>query len=155
MTLPKGLVTGKTAKLPGAFGWMRPKAVAIVKQVAASACFEVTLPYPPTMNTYWRQFNGRMIISRGGRTFRAEVISILSAVKMNPFAGRIAVEIDVYPPDNRRRDLDNLQKPLLDALQHGGAYEDDSQIDRLVTERCAKIEGGRVTVRITKWEKRA
>jgi hypothetical protein len=29
---------------------------------------------------------------------------------------------DLAPPDRRRRDIDNVQKPLLDALQHGGAY---------------------------------
>ena len=35
---------------------------------------------------------------------------------------------DFYPPDRRRRDLDNLQKSLWDAIQYGGGYRDDSQI---------------------------
>jgi crossover junction endodeoxyribonuclease RusA len=43
--------------------------------------------------------------------------------------------MDAFPPDRRRRDLDNIQKPVLDALQHAGVYEDDSQIDLLVTRR--------------------
>jgi hypothetical protein len=32
------------------------------------------------------------------------------------------MSIIVHPPDRRRRDIDNVQKALLDALQHGGAY---------------------------------
>lgn len=62
--------------------------------------------------------------------------------------GRLSVEIDAHPPDRRRRDLDNLQKPLLDALEYAGVYEDDSQIDRLVSRRCAVASPGYVFVRI-------
>ena len=39
-------------------------------------------------------------------------------------------------------------KALLDALAHGGAYEDDSQIDRLEIVRGAVEPGGRVVVKI-------
>mgnify|MGYP000985260285 FL=1 len=49
------------------------------------------------------------------------------------------------PPDRRRRDLDNLLKPLLDALS-GYAYRDDSQIDRLEIVRCRSVEDGSVEV---------
>ena len=31
------------------------------------------LPYPPSVNHYWRQFRGRMVISKEGRTFRKNV----------------------------------------------------------------------------------
>lgn len=60
--------------------------------------------------------------------------------------GRLAVRVTVCPPDNRRRDLDNVQKALLDALAKGGAYRDDSQIDRLVVERGPVTPGGKVLV---------
>ena len=33
-------------------------------------------------------------------------MAILAGVK--PLSGRLDVQVDVYPPDNRRRDLDNL-----------------------------------------------
>ncbi|MBI1914410.1 MAG: RusA family crossover junction endodeoxyribonuclease, partial [Planctomycetes bacterium] len=48
----------------------------------------------------------------------------------------------------QRRDLDNLQKALLDALQHGGAYGDDSQIVRLAIEKGQPVSGGKTVVRI-------
>jgi Holliday junction resolvase RusA-like endonuclease len=90
----------------------------------------------------------RVLISREGRAFRTRVCSTLAAMGVRPMAGRLALEIEVYPPDNRRRDIDNVQKALLDALQHGGAYHDDSQVVRLEIEKCQPVEGGRTLVRI-------
>ncbi|HAC91237.1 MAG TPA: hypothetical protein DCF63_11500 [Planctomycetaceae bacterium] len=56
----------------------------------------------------------------------------------------------MFPPDRRRRDIDNVQKALLDALQHGGAYLDDSQIVRLSIEKGLPVEGGKTIVQIRK-----
>jgi crossover junction endodeoxyribonuclease RusA len=105
----------------------------------------LSLPWPPSMNHYWRNFNGRAIISREGREFRKRVMAWLFGWKQ-PLTGRLSVRIDVNPPDNRRRDLDNLLKPMLDALQHAGVYEDDSQIDSLTITRRAVHRDGTVSV---------
>lgn len=47
----------------------------------------------------------------------------------------IKIRIKAYPPDKRRRDLDNLLKSLLDSLQHAKLFPDDYQIDRLAIQR--------------------
>jgi crossover junction endodeoxyribonuclease RusA len=107
------------------------------------------LPYPPSMNHYWRRVGARTLLSRGGRAFRESVGAILAARGVQPLDGPLAVRIDVFPPDHRRRDLDNLQKALLDALQHGGAYHDDSQIDVLVIRRRDVLPEGMVRVAVT------
>ena len=60
------------------------------------------------------------------------------------------MEITIHPPDKRRRDIDNVQKALLDALQHGGAYGDDSQIVRLTIEKGDPLDGGKTLVQIRK-----
>jgi crossover junction endodeoxyribonuclease RusA len=103
------------------------------------------LPYPPSINHYWRRVGPRTLISREGRTFRRDVCAFLGGggPRKPPSGGRIALCIDAFPPDGRRRDLDNIQKPLLDALEHGGVYADDSQIDLLITRRMpiARPEG--------------
>jgi len=104
------------------------------------------LPFPPSVNHLWRRVGHRTLLSRGGRAFRRSVQAVLSARNVRPIAGRLAVTIDVHPPDRRRRDLDNALKALLDALQHGGAYHDDAQIDDLHIRRCACVPGGRVCV---------
>jgi crossover junction endodeoxyribonuclease RusA len=109
---------------------------------------EIELPYPPSINHYWRRVGPRTLISREGRRFRRDVMAILAAMGTRPLTGKLAVHIIVFPPDNRRRDIDNVQKALLDALEHGGAYADDSQIVRLTIEKGGTIDGGKTLVRI-------
>jgi crossover junction endodeoxyribonuclease RusA len=58
----------------------------------------------------------------------------------------LRVEIEAWPPDKRKRDLDNILKSLLDALTYAGIWEDDSQIDDLRIYRATI--GGMVKVRI-------
>lgn len=108
--------------------------------------FEVELPYPPSVNHYWRMVGSRMLISREGRAFRQRVCPILAASGMKTLLGRLTVKIEVCPPDHRRRDIDNVQKAVLDALEKGGAYEDDSQIDLLITKRKEVVRKGRIEV---------
>lgn len=109
---------------------------------------DLELPFPPSVNHLWRRVGHRTLLSRGGRTFRRAVHAALAERGVRPIAGRLAVTIDVHPPDRRRRDLDNALKALLDALQHGGAYHDDAQIDDLHIRRGACVPGGRVCVRL-------
>ena len=109
---------------------------------------ELELPYPPSVNHYWRRVGSRTLISRGGRAFRQAVCTILAASGIRPLAGRLQVDVVVFPPDNRRRDVDNVQKALLDALEHGGMYSDDNQIVRLAIEKGEAIAGGKTIVRI-------
>jgi crossover junction endodeoxyribonuclease RusA len=92
----------------------------------------------------------RTLISREGRRFRERVLMLLAARDIQPLLGLLVVEVAVYPPDSRRRDIDNVQKALLDALQHGGVYADDSQIVRLTIEKRPPVPGGKTLVFIRK-----
>ena len=107
----------------------------------------VTLPWPPTVNTYYRNLNGKTLISAKGREYRkavAEQVRIQVA-KMG-YAGRLGVLVEAYPPDKRSRDLDNILKSLLDSLTKAGVWADDSQIDDLQVVR--KTVGGMVRVQV-------
>ena len=106
------------------------------------------LPYPPSVNNYWRHVGARTLISRGGRAFRAAVCAVLASQGVTTLVGPLVFDVIVHPPDRRRRDVDNCLKSLLDALQHGGAYQDDSQIVRLSIEKRKPIEGGLTIVQI-------
>ena len=105
------------------------------------------LPYPPSINTYYRTYQGRMLISKKGREYRKLVEEELVGTAV--VNGRVAVEIRIFPPDRRRRDLDNVQKALLDAIEHAGVIEDDSMVDDLHTIRGEVLSGGMAVVTIT------
>lgn len=109
---------------------------------------ELELPYPPSVNHYYRRVGPRTLISREGRAYREAVCAILAGLGIRPLAGPLAVRIELYPPDQRRRDCDNAMKALLDALQHGGAYLDDGQIADLRIRRADSTPGGKTIVRI-------
>lgn len=116
---------------------------------SVSRTIELSLPYPPSVNHYWRRAGSRTIVSAQGRRFRSAVARTLAVGRVRAFDGRVAVRVVVHPPDRRRRDLDNVLKALLDALaQPGGAYRDDEQIDGLEVLRGEVVKGGKVVVTV-------
>lgn len=56
---------------------------------------------------------------------------------------RIKLSVYAYPPDKRKRDLDNVFKCLIDSLQHARIFPNDFQIDMLsivrMNERLGKM----------------
>ena len=109
---------------------------------------ELTLPWPPTVNTYWRNFNGRVLISAKGREYRksvADQVLIQRAAKHIDYT--VKVEIPAFRPDRRRRDLDNLLKALLDSMTHAGVFKDDALIEDLRVYWADEV-GGMVKVTI-------
>ena len=109
-----------------------------------------TFPYPPSVNNYWilisSKGGGRKVLGKKGKEFREAVIEMSSSINFED--SRLSVQIDAFPPDRRKRDLDNILKPLLDALESAGMFNDDSQIDTLSITRKEVLKGGAVTVTI-------
>ncbi len=103
---------------------------------------ELQLPYPPSVNRYYRHVGARTLISREGRTYRRQVQELLANRRMQPMEGRLAVIVDLFPPDRRRRDADNTMKCLLDSLEHADVYHDDSQIVHLEVNKLDPVRGG-------------
>ncbi len=119
---------------------------------------ELLLPWPPSTNSAWRNVGGRVLISAEGRAYRTAVSNKAAEARRGgmmatgPMRGRLDVAITAYPPDNRRRDLDNLLKQPLDALTGAGLWEDDSQIDRLRITRGPVYPGGRILVEVYRYD---
>jgi|TARA_Y100000296_G_C4965588_1_gene153225 Holliday junction resolvase RusA-like endonuclease len=103
------------------------------------------LPYPPSLNTYYRYVNGRVLISRKGRAYKEIVAHIMR--HMSPSDHPIELNIEMHPPDRRRRDVDNVLKCLVDSAE-GHAYRNDSQIRKLTIEKFDPVEGGRIIMEI-------
>lgn len=124
----------------------------------AGSILELTLPWPPSVNTYWRSLvikgQLRVLISERGKSYRREVgitcydPAVKAWGRIN-HGKPIAVHIGCYPPDSRRRDLDNLPKGVLDALVDAQVLRDDSDIwDLRMTRLCVSAPPGRIVVRL-------
>ena len=111
-------------------------------------CFE--LPYPPSLNRYYRHVGAKILISREGRAYRAAIAPLVRLAHCGTLAGRLGLRLDFHPPDKRRRDLDNLNKALWDAMCKCGLYGDDSQIKEFHSTMQEPKIGGSVKVQI--WE---
>jgi crossover junction endodeoxyribonuclease RusA len=116
----------------------------------------LSLPFPPSVNTYWRSPNsgplaGRHLISADGRLYRtAVIVSVLEQLRRLPvpWVDNVDVSLVLYPPDRRRRDIDNYLKALFDSLTHAGIWQDDSQIKRLLVEWGSVTKKGQVKITI-------
>ncbi|EAS4437202.1 RusA family crossover junction endodeoxyribonuclease [Salmonella enterica] len=124
---------------------------------------KLTLPFPPSVNTYWRAPNkgslkGRHMVSASGRKYQSEACAaVIEQLRRlpKPSTAPAAVEIILYPPDKRIRDLDNYNKALFDALTHAGVWEDDSQVKRMLVEWGPVFPKGKVEITIAKFETEA
>lgn len=121
-----------------------------------SRSIALSLPWPPSNNHYWLSLRkgrmaGRVIISTEGKQYRKAVADAIleQRVPVNILTGKLALWIHVLPPNNMRRDLDNLPKAVLDSLAHAGVFRDDSDIDDLRITRYAVRPGGELQIRIT------
>ena len=109
----------------------------------------VVLPWPPSVNSCWRTVNGRTMVSKKGRIYKqAATRAVLVAGANKHLPGRLRVKLTAYPPDRRRRDIDNLTKLALDSMQVAGVYLDDSQIDELTIIRADVEKGGVIVAEI-------
>lgn len=103
----------------------------------------ICLPFPPSLNRYYRNVGGRVLISEDGRKYRKRIaeLSIFHRLAGSFPDQRLRVIVQVIPPDNRTRDLDNLFKCLGDSCTKAGIWGDDSQIDVLHIMRRAPQKG--------------
>ena len=118
------------------------------------ADYELVLPWPPSINGYWRAFRGRQIISKKGRQYRKDVISILNqyGVAGELLRGSLSVSVVLNPPTLRRYDVDNFNKGIFDSLTEAKFWEDDEQVIKLTITKGVKTQGGNAIVKIIKVE---
>ena len=110
----------------------------------------IILPWPPTINTYYTVARGRKILSKRGRSFKEQAWVIMEDSHFaERLKGEVSVFIRAYPPDKRKRDIDNILKPILDVLTAAGIYDDDSQVSDLRIQRFNPCKPGRVEVVVT------
>jgi len=109
----------------------------------------IWLPWPPTVNSYWKPVRGALYLSRTGRVYKEKVSeAVAEQVPEVRLETQLFVEVTLFPPDNRTRDLDNYMKGMLDALTSSGFWIDDNQIDQLHIYRGETIKGGAARIEV-------
>ena len=98
-------------------------------------CHEAILPWPVSVNALYRARGRRVYVSARGKAFKQACGIIFAGTKMVYETERVWLDIEVHPPDNRRRDISNLIKIVEDALPW---FRDDSQVDEIKIKRCEK-----------------
>jgi crossover junction endodeoxyribonuclease RusA len=103
----------------------------------------LNLPYPPSINNYWIASGHRRFISQRGRDFKQAVAEFVIEWRV-PKLGDSPVWVDIIlrPRTKKLMDIDNCIKPILDALQDAGVFDDDVQVQRVTIERGLPIKGG-------------
>jgi crossover junction endodeoxyribonuclease RusA len=107
---------------------------------------KLELPWPPSLNAYWRICQGRLIVSSQARAYRQKVCYLAFKIRRAFWDKKVFLHIEAYPPDKRCRDIDNLLKITLDALQEARVYENDNQVCRILLERKPVEKPGRILI---------
>ena len=111
--------------------------------------FEIIIPFPPSVNTYWGFRGSHRYLTQKAITFKDMVSNIYLLSGFKPLGNaRLKITIKLYPPDRRIRDIDNVVKPTLDALCQCGIFTDDEQVDVLHVSREKVIKWGAAVVSI-------
>lgn len=118
---------------------------------------KLSLPWPPSVNHY---LGKRVAATTAGKSFvqvyetrrakdyKLEVRSIVGVV--HPFEGPVRIDLVLYPPDRRCRDIDNICKVLFDSLETAKVVVNDSQFRHAGSwEWCEPVPGGRVDIELT------
>lgn len=92
----------------------------------------ITLTFPPSLNNSKTPVNGRQVSSSRYRQWKAANVRSIFYQRPPKIAGPFRITLVVTRPDMRRRDLDNLVKPCLDALVKAEVVEDDYLADEIV-----------------------
>lgn len=110
----------------------------------------LTLPYPPSANRLWRNVGGKTLKSQAYRHWLTRAAQAIWEQRPAPVAGIYRLMIIAIRPDRRARDIDNLIKPISDALAAGGVVTNDSQAQSVFAgwSTEAAVSGGGIIVSV-------
>jgi Holliday junction resolvase RusA-like endonuclease len=93
---------------------------------------------PISINHLYGSRGSRRFMTSRGKQFKQMVSDLASSLvegnKIYPTPHPVEVELAYYFSDRRKRDIQNLNKEVLDAF-NGIIYDDDSQVVRLVLSK--------------------
>jgi crossover junction endodeoxyribonuclease RusA len=109
---------------------------------------QIHIPFPPSANSLWVRAKKGMRRSDSYMQWLTDAGWHVKSQKPGSILGPYKLSVQAARPDRRRRDLDNLLKPISDLLQSLGIIENDSDCE-MITARWVTVGHG-VTVLIDK-----
>lgn len=106
---------------------------------------------PISTNQIYRRHGHIMYMSKEGKQMKESYQwQLKSQWRGNKcLTGPLGIEVRLYFKDNRRRDIDNYGKVLLDSLT-GIIYEDDEQIQSMSVAKFVDKDNPRIEIEVTK-----
>lgn len=107
---------------------------------------ELALPYPPSANRLWRSYGKNVCKSKEYTSWLVAAGLMARSQRPAAIVGPYKILINASRPDKRRRDIDNLIKPIGDLLQSIGVVRDDCDCEMVSARWVTTGEG--VNVRL-------
>jgi len=112
----------------------------------------IELPHPPSVNSYWTGGRGgSRFLSKKAREFKLLVKNILIENNLQGLnlPCNLSYHCEYYPPDLRKRDLDNFAfKGVFDSLRDAQLFIDDDQFIYISAEKREKVKDGKIIIYI-------
>jgi len=103
---------------------------------------------PISVNHMYGSRGNRRFLYAAGKKYKDKIREEASQhITGGPTPGRVTMEIVYYFGDNRRRDVTNYEKPLLDSLS-GLVYVDDCQISDIVLRKRMDKDDPRTVIKL-------
>lgn len=119
---------------------------------------EIRLPRPPSVNAMYRNATGGGTRGRFKTSeYKSWCIVAASCIPIRmrgTFVGKYAIHITVERENKRTRDLDNLIKPINDALKTAGVIRDDSDCEHITMDwlDVPKDKAPEVHIKLKEWK---
>ena len=103
---------------------------------------------PPSVNSCYRTYRGKIIKSAGLREFEQEILQFFDNIEnITQLKGHIKLTVTFYLKGKRTIDLDNLLKALLDGLE-GILYENDKMITVINARKFNNAESPKTIIEL-------
>lgn len=103
--------------------------------------FELPFPTKLSVNNLYRYTNSYVYKTKTAKDYQTLVY--LKLLKEKKFTvEKLIFTMEVYPPDKRKRDLDNLLKNVLDSLMYARMFHDDCQIEEIHVIKKEVVKDG-------------
>lgn len=108
----------------------------------------LTLPYPPTANHLFLNIEKGRAKSFAYRAWIQAALWELKLQRPQMVRGAYRLTITAVRPDNRARDIGNLEKPISDLLKRAGVIEDDSKAKSIFMSwsDSPPVKGGQIRI---------